>query len=253
MGRRTPAPAVSTGGGGSATSADARADGLEAPGRPEGGALGPVIGRRQCAAGPEERHGQAQHERPVRVGDLDFILHICLINPPVLLTSTPLPQSPGSRAIAKDAAPLAPTKALKTGARAMLHTAPQPLPVVDIVAEAAKLQKAMARGAQKAQQARAPESGGDAGQSGVVTAAQDDAEGEVSRGGANDATRPDVEIEADRGDADSAAQPVAGGEIGGSRRSAPPAKWQWRKPASWSVQGPGMRVLLYRRWRKRRR
>ena len=79
----------------------------------------------------------------------------------------------------------------------------------------------MARGAQKAQQARAPESGGDAGQSGVVTAAQADAEREVGRGGANDATRPDVEIEAGRGDADSAAQPVAGGETGGGAQERP--------------------------------
>ena len=117
-----------------------------------------------------------QHERPVRVSDLDFIIHI-----------------------ARDAAQLAPTKALKTGAHAMPHTAPQPLPVVDIVAEAAKLQEAIARGAQKAQQARAPESGGDTGQIGVVTAAQADAEGEVGRGGAKDATRPDVEIEDGRG------------------------------------------------------
>ena len=64
----------------------------------------------------------------------------------------------------------------------------QPLPIVDIVAEAAKLQEAMARGAQKAQQARAPESRGDAGQGGTITAAQAYAEGEVDRGGANDAT-----------------------------------------------------------------
>ena len=48
----------------------------------------------------------------------------------------------------------------------------------------------MARGAQKAQQARAPESKGDAGQGGAVTATQADAEGEVDWGGANDATRP---------------------------------------------------------------
>ena len=88
----------------------------------------------------------------------------------------------------------------------MPHSVPKPLPVVDIVAEAAKLQEAMARGAQKAQQARAPESGGDTGQSGVVTAAQADAEREVGRGGAHDATRPDVEIEASRGDADWVAQ-----------------------------------------------
>jgi len=44
----------------------------------------------------------------------------------------------------------------------MPHTLPQPLPIEDIVAEAAKLQEAMARGAQKAQLARVPESGGDA-------------------------------------------------------------------------------------------
>ena len=103
-----------------------------------------------------------------------------------------------SGAIARDAAPLAPTKALKTGARATPHRAPQPLPVVEIVAEAAKLQEAMARGAQKAQQARAPESRGDAGQGGAITAAQADADGEVDRGGANDATWPDVEVGAGR-------------------------------------------------------
>ena len=40
-----------------------------------------------------------------------------------------------SGAIAKDAALLVPTKALKTGARATPHTAPQPLPVVDIVGQ----------------------------------------------------------------------------------------------------------------------
>ena len=103
--------------------------------------------------------------------------------------------------------------------------APQPLPVVDIVAEAAKLQEAMARGAQKALQARAPESRGDAGWGGAVTAAEADAEGEVGRGGANDATRPDVEVEAGRGDADSTARPVAGeGETGGAHRCASPAK-----------------------------
>src|SRR6185312_11436845 len=91
---------------------------------------------------------------------------------------------------------------------------PQPMPVVDIVAEAAKLQEAMARGPQKAQLAQAPESGGDAGQSSVVTAAGADAEEEVSRGGADDATWLNVEIVAGRGDADNAAQPVAGGGVG---------------------------------------
>ena len=74
----------------------------------------------------------------------------------------------------------------------------------------------MARGAQKAQQARAPESRGDAGQGSAVTAAQADAEGEVDRGGANDATWPYVEVRAGRDDADSTARPVAGeGETGG--------------------------------------
>ena len=55
-----------------------------------------------------------------------------------------------SEAVAKDAAMLAPTKALKTGARATPHSAPQAPPVVDIVEEAAKLREAMARGAQAA-------------------------------------------------------------------------------------------------------
>ena len=89
------------------------------------------------------------------------------------------------------------------------------------MAEAAKLQEAMALGAQKAQLARAPESGGDAGQSGIVTAAQADAEGEIGRGGANDATRPDDEIEAGRGDADGVAQPVAGEETSGGTQELP--------------------------------
>ena len=80
----------------------------------------------------------------------------------------------------------------------MPHTAPQPPPVVDIVAEAAKLWEAMTRGAQAAQQARALGNGGDAGQSGVEAAAQADTVGEASRGGADDATRPDVEVEAGR-------------------------------------------------------
>ena len=161
MGRRTPAPAVSTGGGGSAASAETPAQ--TASGLQADLALGSIFGRCLRAAGPEERHGQAQHECPIRVSDLNFILRIRLIDPPVLLTSMLLPRLPSSGAIARDAVQLAPTKALKTGACATPHTAPQPLLVVDIVAEAAKLQEAMALGAQKAQQARAPESGGDAG------------------------------------------------------------------------------------------
>ena len=90
------------------------------------------------------------------------------------------------------------------------------------MAEDAKLQEVMALGAQKAQLARAPESGGDAGQSGVVTVAQADAEEGVGRGGMEDAARLDVEIEAGRGDADSAARPVAGeGETGGGMQECP--------------------------------
>ena len=156
-----------------------------------------------------ERLGQAQYERPIRVSDFDFVLRIRLIGPPNpadFSASSPITSSGG---IARHAAPLAPTKALKTGAHATPHTAPQPLPVVDIVAEAAKLQEAMARGGQKAQQVRARESRGDAGQGGAVTAAQADAEGEVDRGGANDATR-------------SAGRMRRGNW--GARRNAPPAK-----------------------------
>ena len=162
-----------------------------------------------------ERLGQAQHECPIRVSDFDFILHIRLIGPPNPADFSASSPITSSGAIAGDAAPLAPTKALKTGARDTPHTVPQPLPVMDIVAEAARLQEVMARGAQKAQQAQAPESRVDAGQGSAVTAAQADAEGEVDRGGANDATRPDVEVEAGRGDADSAARPVAGEGAGG--------------------------------------
>ncbi|XP_039827414.1 translation initiation factor IF-2-like [Panicum virgatum] len=115
----------------------------------------------------------------------------------------------GSGAVAKDAAPLAPAKALKTGARVTPHMAPQPPPIVDIVAEAAKLREAMTRGAQVAQQARAPGNGGDASQGGIEAASQADAVGEAGRGDADDATRPDVEVEAGRSDADSAARLVA--------------------------------------------
>ena len=72
--------------------------------------------------------------------------------------------SPG--AVPKDAVQLAPTKALKTGAHSTPHMALQPLHAVDLVAEAAKLRAAVARGAQAAQQARVQEEG-DAGQSGA--------------------------------------------------------------------------------------
>ena len=77
---------------------------------------------------------------------------------PVVLNSCSLISNPG--AVPKDAVQLAPAKALKNGARSTPHTAPQPLPAVDFVAEAAKLRAAVARGAQ---QARAQEEEGDAG------------------------------------------------------------------------------------------
>ena len=72
---------------------------------------------------------------------------MCLVDFSILLSSTCVPQffSPG--AVAKDAVQLAPAKALKIGARSTPHTVPQPLPAVDLVAEAAKLREAMARGA----------------------------------------------------------------------------------------------------------
>ena len=122
-----------------------------------------------------ERLGQAQHERPVWVSDFDFIVRVHSIDSPNLADFSVSSSVTSSGAIARDAALLAPTKALKTGVYATPHTAPQPLPIVDIVAEAAKLQEAMARGAQKALQARAPESRCDVGPGGAVTATQADA------------------------------------------------------------------------------
>ena len=92
---------------------------------------------------------------------------------------------------------------------------------MDIVAEAAKLREAMARGAQAAQQARAPGNGGDAGQSGIGAATPADAAGEVSRGSADDAARTDIEAEVDRSGADSAAQPVAEEGSGGGAQECP--------------------------------
>ena len=97
-----------------------------------------------------------------------------------------------------------PAKALKTGACSTPHTAPQPLPVVDLVAEAAKLRAAVARGAQVAQQARVQEEG-DAGQSGAEAAAQADDAEETGRGGAGGAAQAVIEVEAGQGDAASAA------------------------------------------------
>ncbi|XP_039778444.1 uncharacterized protein LOC120645766 [Panicum virgatum] len=139
-----------------------------------------------------------------------------------------------SGAVAKDAAPLAPVKALKTGARAIPHMAPQPLPVVDIVAEAAKLQAAMAQGTQAAQQALAPGNGGDAGQSGAETAAPADAMGEAGRGGADDAARPVVEAEVGWTGADSTAWPVAEEGSGGGAQERPASQTE----AETLVPGP---------------
>ena len=61
---------------------------------------------------------------------------------PVVLNSRLLVFSPG--AIPKDVVQLAPAKALKIGACSTPHTAPQPLPAVDLVAEAAKLRAGVA-------------------------------------------------------------------------------------------------------------
>src|SRR6185312_3574019 len=149
-----------------------RAGSLESPGRHEGGALGAIFEGRHDAAGPKKRHEEAEHECSIRVSKLGF--RFCCVfgrflNPVVLNLCSSI-SSPG--AVAKDAVQLAPAKALKTGARSTPHTAAQPLPAVDLVAEAAKLREAMARGAQAAQQARAQEEGGDAGQSGARAAAQ---------------------------------------------------------------------------------
>ena len=98
-----------------------------------------------------------------------------------------LPRLPSSRAAAKNAAHLAPTKDLKTGAHATPHSASQPPSGGDPVlgAEAVKLREAVAQGALEAQLARALEGEGDAGQSGVVTAAQADVEEEAGRGNAD--------------------------------------------------------------------
>ncbi|XP_039777761.1 translation initiation factor IF-2-like [Panicum virgatum] len=161
----------------------------------------------------------------------------------------------GSGTVAKDAAPLALTKALKTGMRATPHSAPQPPPVVDIVAEAAKLREAMARGAQAAQQARAPGNGDDAGQSGMGAATPTDAVGEAGRGGVDDAARPDVDAEVGRSGTDSAARLVAEEGSGGGRRSAPPARRRQR-PSSpgprglWSRESRRSRRRGHRWWRK---
>jgi hypothetical protein len=88
------------------------------------------------------------------------------------------PRLPFYRATTKDAACFTLTKALKTGAHAMPHSAPQPPTGGDpaLEAEAAKLREAVARGVLSAQEARAREGKNDTGQSGAVTAARADAD-----------------------------------------------------------------------------
>jgi len=113
-----------------------------------------------------------------------------------------------------------PTKALKTKAHATPHTATQPLPLVDKVAEAAKLQEAMARGSLESQLARARESGGDTGQSGAAEATRAEAVDEAGRGGVERAAQP--EVEAGRGGADAAAQPEVGTGEGEAGNAAQP-------------------------------
>ena len=137
---------------------------------------------------------------------------------PVVLNSCLLISSPG--AIPKDAVQLASAKALKTGARSTPHTAPQPLPAVDLEAAAARLHEAMARGAQAAQQARAQEKC-DAGKSGAEAAAlAADAE-ETGQGGVDGAALAVTGVEAGQGNAASAARPDTGGETGGGAQERP--------------------------------
>src|SRR6185436_15811211 len=126
--------------------------------------------------------------------------------------------SPG--AVPKDAVQLAPAKALKTGTRSTPHTTLQPLPAVDLVAKAAKLRAAVARGAQAAQQARVQEEG-DAGQSGAEAVAQAADAEETGQGGVDDAALAVTEVEAGQGNAASAARPDTGGETGGGAQDRP--------------------------------
>ena len=112
---------------------------------------------------------------------------------PIVFNSCLLISSP--EAVPKDAVQLAPAKALKTGERSTPHTAPQPLPAVDLEAAAARLREAMARVAQAAQQAWAQEEG-DAGQSGAEAAAQADDAEEIGRSGAGGAAKAAIEVEA---------------------------------------------------------
>ena len=100
--------------------------------------------RRCGAAGPKKRHEEAEHERSIRVSRLG--IHLCCVFDqflnPVVLSFCSSVSIPG--AVAKDAVQLALTMTLKTGVRSTPHTAPQPLPNVDLMAEVAKLREAMA-------------------------------------------------------------------------------------------------------------
>ncbi|XP_039804889.1 skin secretory protein xP2-like [Panicum virgatum] len=88
----------------------------------------------------------------------------------------------------------------------------------------------MARGAQAAQQTRAPGNGGDDGQGGAEAAAPSDAVGEAGRGGADDAAWPVVGAEAGRGDADSTARPVAEEGAGGGAQDCPASQTEVETP-----------------------
>jgi hypothetical protein len=97
--------------------------------------------------------------------------------------------------------------------------------VVDIVAEAAKLQEAMARA-----RVRVQEGGGDVGQGGVVDSVRADAEEETDRGGAGAAVQP--EVGTGGGEAGSAAQPEAGeGRASGRAQEHPTGQNEEETPA----------------------
>ncbi|XP_039818690.1 translation initiation factor IF-2-like [Panicum virgatum] len=136
-----------------------------------------------------------------------------------------------AEATTKSATCLAPTKALKTGARATPHSAPLPPIRGDqaLEAGAVKLRETMARGAQEAQLARAQEGGGDAGQSGAAAATRVDADKEAGRGDAGSAARPDVE--AGEGGADGAALLEVGGGTGRDAQEHPASREQEETPA----------------------
>ena len=129
-----------------------------------------------------------------------------------------------SGAVPKDAVRLAPVKALKTGSRSTPHTAPQPPPIVDLEAAAARLREAVARGAQAAQRAREEEGNADqsdAGQRGAGAAAPAADAEETGPGGAGGAAQTAIGVEAGQGDADSAARPAIEGETGGGAQERP--------------------------------